>query len=156
MVAPSGHPSGQGHGLPDVLGAQAAGVVGADHFWGSLMVGVRSAAGGSQWSGSAGTWSPVRMSSTSALPSGATNHTNGMPRLSAWAICLPNLSGLGATSQAMPRSRSRRAMSTDSARDDSSDSATSTTDGTERDAVSPSATSGTSRRDTPSEMPTPG
>ena len=31
VVAAAGHPAGEGHGLADVLGAQGAGVVGADH-----------------------------------------------------------------------------------------------------------------------------
>ncbi len=32
VVAPPGHPAGQGDGLSDVLGAQAACVMGADHW----------------------------------------------------------------------------------------------------------------------------
>ena len=31
VVAPGGHPPGEGHGLADVVGTQGAGVVGADH-----------------------------------------------------------------------------------------------------------------------------
>ena len=90
VVAPAGHPAGEGDGLSDVLGAQAACVVGADHWSCSLVVrvlvcvrgqvettrGRRSSAGGVQVSGSASTWSPLRMSLTwSAAPSAPGNQT---------------------------------------------------------------------------------
>ena len=107
VVASPGHPPGEGHGLSDVLGAQAACVVGADHwFCSSLSVllvvpvettcGRRSSAGGSHVSGSASTWSPLRMSLTWWPPSSvAGNQTYGMPRRSAYRICLPNFWAAG-------------------------------------------------------------
>ncbi len=85
VIAATSDPSGEGHGLADVLGAQGAGVMGADHFSVSLMrtCGRRSWVGGVQVAGSASTWSPLRMSLTWWVPSGVANHTNGMPRRSA-------------------------------------------------------------------------
>ena len=38
VVAAAGHPAGEGDGLADVLGAQGAGVVGADHGFSSLTI----------------------------------------------------------------------------------------------------------------------
>ena len=67
VIAPPGHPAGEGDGLADVLGAQGAGVVGADHCCSLVVVtarGRRSSWGGAQVSGSAATWSPLRMSLT--------------------------------------------------------------------------------------------
>ena len=84
------------------------------------------------------------------------NQTYGMPRRSAYRICLPNFWAVAATSVGMPRARSRDATSSLMSRDSSSTRATSTADGTERSLVSPSASSGTSRRETPSEIPMPG
>ena len=63
--------------------------------------------------GSAATWSPDRMSLTSPRPSGWTNQTNGMPRRSAYRICLPNFAAVGETSHATPPAR--RAVATASA-----------------------------------------
>ena len=62
VVAPAGHPPGEGDGLADVLGAQGAGVMGADHGVaplgdGPAVAGLRS--GGVQVAGSAATWSPL-------------------------------------------------------------------------------------------------
>src|SRR3546814_11990173 len=66
-VCSSDLPTGEGDGVSDVCGSQAAGVVRANH-WGVSLVGtiwgVRSAGGGSQWSGSAGGCSPLRVSLT--------------------------------------------------------------------------------------------
>jgi hypothetical protein len=101
VVAPARHPAGEGDGLTDVLGPEAACVVAADHFSCSLLLvlvllglvacpevprdeasrrettrGLRSSAGGVQASGSASTWSPLRMSLTwSAVPSAPGNQT---------------------------------------------------------------------------------
>ena len=68
VVAAPRHPPGEGDGLADVLGAQGAGVMGADHGFSSvfvsvsvcgvLMLGRRSASGGVQVAGSASTCSP--------------------------------------------------------------------------------------------------
>ena len=73
-------PSGEGHGLSDVVGAQLAGVVGADHGCSFVMtLGVRSSVGGVQAARSALTCSPVRMSLTSCpsalCPSAGGNQT---------------------------------------------------------------------------------
>jgi len=85
------------------------------------------------------------------------NHTNGIPRRSAYRICLPNLSAFGATSVLMPRERRAAATVSDTARVSSSVTATSTQVGTDRLAVtSPRPTSTPISRLTPSEMPTPG
>ena len=48
------------------------------------------------------------MSLTWSLPDSAApgNQTYGIPRRSAYRICLPNLAGLGATSHPIPRARS--------------------------------------------------
>ena len=67
-------------------------VRGCETTWGR-----RSWAGGAQVPGSASTWSPLRMSLTWWAVAGrarvgrgsAGNHTNGMPRRSAYRICLP-------------------------------------------------------------------
>ena len=90
VIAPPRHPPGERDGLADVLGAQGAGVMGADHWFSSmslvvvravlLMVGRTSAAGGVQVDGSASTCSPLRMSltwwrSSSVLASAWTNQT---------------------------------------------------------------------------------
>ena len=79
VIAAPGHPPGQGDGLVDVVGAQGAGVMGADHvFCSSLLVttcGRRSCSGGIQVAGSAATCSPVRMSLTSWPPSRPVNQT---------------------------------------------------------------------------------
>ena len=90
VVAAPRHPSGEGDGLADVLGAQGAGVMGADHWFSSDVLcgaddacGRRSASGGVQVAGSASTCSPERMSLTWWVPSAWTNQTNGMPRRSA-------------------------------------------------------------------------
>ena len=69
VVAATGDPAGEGDGLAGVGGREGAGVVGADHCF-SLVVLVltivwwRSASGGVHASGSAATWSPLRMSLT--------------------------------------------------------------------------------------------
>ena len=93
--------------------------------------------GGVQVVASAGTWSPERMSLTSsdarspepAGPSAPGNQTYGMPRRSAYLICLPNLSAAGATSHGIPRARSDLATASEAARDVSATTATSTQDG---------------------------
>ncbi len=71
VIAPPRHPTGERDGLADVVGAQGAGVMGANHFGFSsvsltvlTMRGRRSASGGVQVDGSASTWSPERMSLT--------------------------------------------------------------------------------------------
>ena len=80
-----------------------------------------------------------------------------MLRRSAKRICLPNGVGDGATSHAIPRDRRRPARSMLTCRSSSETSATSTALGTGRELASrPFATSGTTLRDTPNEMPTPG
>ena len=87
----------------------------------------------------------------------AGNQTYGMPRRSAYRICLPNFCALAATSVAMPRRRSAVATSSLAARDSSSTRATSTVLGTfGPGSRAPSANSGTSVRETPKLMPTPG
>ncbi len=85
VIATVGHPPGEGDGLADVLGAQGAGVMGADHCSVSLIrtCGRRSSVGGVQVAGSAATCSPDRMSLTSWPPSALVNQTYGMPRRSA-------------------------------------------------------------------------
>ncbi len=91
------------------------------------------------------------------LVAGRGNQTYGMPRRSACRICRPNFAAVGATSVAMPRPRSVRAISRASGRSSSCGSATRTHEGTDRSASScPRAISGASRRVMPSEMPTPG
>ena len=37
VIAPTRHPPGEGDGLADVLGAQGAGVMGADHWFSSIL-----------------------------------------------------------------------------------------------------------------------
>ncbi len=80
VVAPPGDPAGEGDGLADVLDAETACVVGADHWGGSsvgrcwpgwdwsacdeMTCGRRSCGGGFQRSASASTWFPLRMSFT--------------------------------------------------------------------------------------------
>ena len=72
VVAATGHPAGEGDGLADVVGAQGAGLMGADQraapsedgAWVETTWGRRSWAGGAQVPGSASTWSPLRMSLT--------------------------------------------------------------------------------------------
>ena len=87
VIAPTRHPPGERDGLSDVLGAQGAGVMGADHWFSSeslvvllgvavlMIVGRRSASGGVHDPGSASTCSPVRMSLTWLVPSAWTNQT---------------------------------------------------------------------------------
>ena len=75
------------------------------------MTGRRSSSGGVQAAGSAATCSPERMSLTS-LP----NQTYGIPRRSAYRICLPNFAAEGETSHAMPRRRRPAAIRSESAR----------------------------------------
>ncbi len=85
VIAPPGHPPGEGDGLADVLGAEGAGVMGADHCCSLVVVTARarrSSWGGVQIAGSAASWSPLRMSFT-WWPSAPGNQTNGMPRRSA-------------------------------------------------------------------------
>src|SRR5690606_35311359 len=129
MVAAPRDPPGEADALADVRGRECSGVMSADHagvsFW--VTCGRRSVSGGVQTSGSAVTWSPERMSFTWS-PSSVTNQTNGMPRRSAKRICLPNFCAAGATSQAMPRARSRCATASLCARDSSSLTATRTAD----------------------------
>src|SRR5262245_33165724 len=122
------------------------------------MVGRRSAVGGFQVDGSAATWSPERMSFTSEPdPSEDGNQTNGMPRRSAYRICLPNLAAFGETSVGIPRPRRAAAIRSDTGRSASAETATSTQVGTGRDTESADApNSRPSIRETPSEMPTPG
>ena len=84
VVAALGHPPGEGDGLADVLGAEGAGVMGANHCCSLIETcGRRSSSGGVQVAGSAAACSPDRMSLTSWVPSAFANHTNGMPRRSA-------------------------------------------------------------------------
>ncbi len=164
VVAAAGHPPGEGDGLADVLGAQGAGVMGADHcvLLARLLVevtcGRRSSVGGVQVAGSAATCSPDRMSLTSWPPSALVNQTYGMPRRSAYRICLPNFCGAGgdlardAAGAQRVGDRVARRRATPRRR-----AATSTALGTGRlPASTPSAISGTSVRETPNEMPTPG
>src|SRR5665811_436904 len=119
-VSPLRHPSRKRHLLTRVLSSQSPCFVGTDHRLPSLgfqpshptgsaaptsrrlrLVAaygrhsqtpltrtVRSSAGGSHDVAVAATWSPDRMSLTS--PSSPPNHTYGIPRRSAWRICLPN------------------------------------------------------------------
>ena len=61
VVAAAGDPAGEGDGLSDVLGAEAACVMGADHESFSLMV-------CSSWSSGTATWSPVVMVLSWASP----------------------------------------------------------------------------------------
>ena len=78
VVASARHPAGERHGGADVLGAQGAGVMGADHGFSSvftMMLARRSASGGVQVRGSASTCAPDRMSLTWWLPSAWTNQT---------------------------------------------------------------------------------
>ncbi len=125
--------------------------------WDEVTRGRRSSAGGVQVAGSAETWSPVRMSFTAWVPSSLMNHTNGMPRRSAYRICLPNLAALGATSQGVPLTRRASAAASLAERLSSPTTATRTALGTDReDASRPLLISGTSTRLTPKEMPTPG
>ena len=90
VVAAARHPAGQGDGPADVLGAQGAGVVRADHLeflpvsCGSVRVtcGCRSAAGGVQDPGSSGDL----LAGADVLDRGSSlpgNQTYGMPRRSA-------------------------------------------------------------------------
>ena len=110
-----------------------------------------------QVAGSAAVCSPLRMSLTSWPPSRPVNQTYGMPRRSAYRICLPNFWALAATSQGTPFARSACAMASLAGRLSSSLSATSTTLGTLRSVLSsPRLISGTSDREIPNEMPTPG
>ena len=60
-----------------------------------MTCGRRSSAGGVQVGRVGGTCSPERMSLTSWPPSAVVNQTNGMPRRSAYRICLPNFCGAG-------------------------------------------------------------
>jgi hypothetical protein len=87
----------------------------------------------------------------------AGNQTNGMPRRSAYRIWRPYFCALGATSQEMPRLRSLSATRSLTGRLSSSARATSTALGTARlPASTPSEMSGTSVRERPNEIPTPG
>src|SRR5690606_38378967 len=117
VIASAGDPAGERHGLADVLRAEAAGVMGADHESSSKVVGTtvgcRSEVGGCHASGSASTWFPSRMSLTwwpsePPAPVGG-NQTYGMPRRSAYRICLPSFCAEAATSAGMPRARRRLA-----------------------------------------------
>ena len=128
--------------------------------------GCRSSSGGDHEAGSAPTCSPERMSFTSwpaappsrsPPPARAGNHTKGMPRRSAWRICLPNRAALGATSTGIPRARRAVATASESARSSSSATATSTAAGTGRVMASaPAPISAESSRVSPREIPTPG
>ena len=113
MITTLGHPPGERHGLADVLGAQGTGVMGADHCL--LLVGwlpdLRSQV--------VLRWAPGVRIGGHLLPAADVldlvlrrrgNQTNGMPRRSAYRICLPNFCADAATSQAMPRAR--RAVAT--------------------------------------------
>ena len=92
--------------------------------------GRRSAGGHVHVAASASTCSPERMSLTwstrspDSLSRAPANQTYGMPRRSAYRICLPNRSAFGATSHGMPRSRRTVAIAVDRGRLSSSVTAT--------------------------------
>ena len=95
--------------------------------------------------------------SASARSGVAGNHTNGMPRRSAYRICLPNFAADGATSTAMPRARSAVATRSLSARVSSEVTATTTALGTARVArTRPAPSRRETSRETPMDRPTPG
>src|SRR5690606_31707973 len=88
VIATTRHPAGKDDGLADVLGAQGAGVMSADHWISAdavceMACGRRSSVGGVQVAGSAVSCSPERMSLTWWVPSSWVNQTYGMPRRSA-------------------------------------------------------------------------
>ena len=85
------------------------------------------------------------------------NHTNGMPRFSAYLICLPNFAAFADTSQAIPRARSASATSFAADQPSSFVKATNTAEGTLRLACAkPCDRIRATTRVTPIDRPTPG
>src|SRR5699024_11633489 len=83
--------------------------------------------------------------------------SNGIPRRSAYLICLPNFAAVGEVSAGISRSRNWAATRFDSARSSSFVTATTTAVGTDRDALTASvANSLDNKRERPMDIPTPG